>query len=271
MRNRMVVLLALLASAGVPSQTQAQARQPGVTVTFLANEGVLLAAGGRKVLIDALFEKYKTGFALPADSTRAALAAARAPFNDVDAVLFTHYHGDHFHPAPLAAHMRANPRAILLASGQVIDSLQGRLSAGDPSSDRFRARSLARGAKQREVVNGISIDVLGLPHGGRQDVQHLGFIVELGGRRVLHLGDADFNAQTFAALRLDTMRIDVALVPDWALLDEQSRQIVQRWIRPRQIVAIHVMDGEGARVAGAVRRVLPRAVTFARPLETRTW
>ena len=57
MRNRMVVLLTLLASAGVPSQTQAQARQPGVTVTFLANEGVLLAAGGRKVLIDALFQK----------------------------------------------------------------------------------------------------------------------------------------------------------------------------------------------------------------------
>jgi L-ascorbate metabolism protein UlaG (beta-lactamase superfamily) len=95
--------------------------------------------------------------------------------------------------------------------------------------------------------------------------------VELGGRRVLHLGDADFNTRTFAALRLDTMRIDVALVPDWALLDEQSRQIVQRWIRPRQIVAIHVMEGEGERVARAVRRILPKAVTFARPLEMRTW
>jgi L-ascorbate metabolism protein UlaG (beta-lactamase superfamily) len=270
-RIRIVVLMTALAIARVPSQAQAQERQPGVTVTFLANEGVLLTAGGRKVLIDALFEKYKTGFALPADSTRAALAAARAPFNDVDAVLFTHYHGDHFHPAPLAAHMRANPRATLLTSRQVIDSLHGRLSAGDPVTNRIRARSLAPGAKRREIVNGISIDLLGLPHGGRPDVQHLGFIVELGGRRVLHLGDADFNTRTFAALRLDTMQIDVALVPDWALLDGQSRQIVQRWIRPRQIVAIHVMEGEGERVARAVRRVLPRAVTFVRPLETRTW
>lgn len=271
MRNRMVVLLTVLASAGVPPQAQAPQRHQGVTVTFLANEGVLLTAGDRKVLIDALFEKYKTGFALPPDSTRAALAAARAPFNDVDAVLFTHYHGDHFHPAPLAAHMRANPRATLLTSRQVIDSLSGRLSARDPITRRFRARSLARGAKHREVINGISIDLLGLPHGGRPDVQHLGFIVELGGRRVLHLGDADFNARTFADLRLDTMRIDVALVPDWALLDGPSRQIVQRWIRPRQIVAIHVMEGEGERVARAVWRILPRAVTFVRPLERRTW
>ncbi|HET9439198.1 MAG TPA: MBL fold metallo-hydrolase [Longimicrobiales bacterium] len=269
MRNRIVILSSLLCLAAVP--TYPQERHAGVTVTFLANEGVLLTAGGRKVLIDALFEKYKTGFALPADSTRSALAGARAPFNDVDAVLFTHYHGDHFHPAPVAAHMRANARATLLTSQQVIDSLHGRLSAGEPIANRFRARSMAPGAKRREIVNGIRIDVLGLPHGGRPDVQHLGFIVELGGRRVLHLGDADFNAQTFAALRLDTMRIDVALVPEWALLDGQSRQIVQRWIRPRQIVAIHVMEGQQERVARAVRRVLPSATTFTRSLETRTW
>ncbi|HEY0672611.1 MAG TPA: MBL fold metallo-hydrolase [Longimicrobiales bacterium] len=262
-------MLSLLCIAAVQSYPQEQHK--GVTATFLANEGVLLTAGDKKVLIDALFEKYKTGFALPADSTRAALAAARAPFNDVDVVLFTHYHGDHFHPAPVAAHLRANARATLLTSPQVIDSLNGRVSAADPIAQRMRARSLAPGAKRREVVNGINIDVLGLPHGGRPDVQHLGFIVELGGRRVLHLGDADFNTETFARQRLDTMRIDVALVPEWALLDAQSRQIVQRWVRPRHIVAIHVMEGEGERVARALRRVLPSAMTFTRSLEMRTW
>jgi L-ascorbate metabolism protein UlaG (beta-lactamase superfamily) len=67
----------------------------GVTVTFIANEGVMLSGGGRKVLIDALFERYSTGFALADDSTRAALAAARAPFDSVDLLLFTHRHGDH--------------------------------------------------------------------------------------------------------------------------------------------------------------------------------
>ena len=78
-------------------------------------------------------------------------------------------------------------------------------------------------------------------------------------------GSADFS------LRLDTMRIDVALVPEWALLHEPSRQIVQRWIRPRQIVAFHVMAGDGALVERALRRIMPAALTFSRPLERRTW
>ena len=159
----------------------------------------------------------------------------------------------------------------MLTSAQVIDSLRGRLATHDPIARRFRARTTAPGSQRREVVNGINIHLLGIPHGGRPDVQHLGFIVELGGRRVLHLGDADFSTRTFEPLRLDTMRIDVALVPDWALLDEESRQIVQRWIRPRQIVAIHVMEGSEARVTRGVQRFLPSAVTFTRSLETRKW
>jgi L-ascorbate metabolism protein UlaG (beta-lactamase superfamily) len=269
MRNRILIAVAALLVAPIP--VLAQARQQGVTITFLANEGVLLAADGKKVLIDALFEKYKTGFALPADSTRAALAAARAPFNNVDALLFTHYHGDHFHPAPVVAHMRANPHATLLTSRQVIDSLRGRLRADDPVAQRFRARTTSPGTRRREIVNGINIELLGLPHGGRPGVEHLGYVVELGGRRVLHLGDTDFSAETFAPFRLDTLRIDVALVPDWALLHAPSRDVVQRWIRPRQVVAIHVGEGNGARVERELRRLMPAALTFSRPLEVRTW
>lgn len=249
----------------------AQVAQHGVTITFLANEGVLLAAGGKKVLIDALFEKYKTGFALPADSTQRALTSARTPFGDVDALLFTHYHGDHFHPAPVVAHMRANPRATLLTSRQVIDSLQGRLRGDRTLTNRMLARTTSPGKRRREIINGIAIELLGIPHGGRPDVEHLGYIVELGGRRVLHLGDADFSEHTYAPLRLDTARIDVALVPEWALLHEASRRIVERWIRPRHVVAIHVMEGQGPRVERALRRAMPAAVTFSRPLEVRRW
>ena len=57
---------AVLAAAPVP------AVQSALTVTYLANEGVLLSSGARKVLIDALFVKYETGYPVPAESTQAA-------------------------------------------------------------------------------------------------------------------------------------------------------------------------------------------------------
>jgi L-ascorbate metabolism protein UlaG (beta-lactamase superfamily) len=259
--------------AAAQTSTGPRPRTEGVSITFLANEGVLLSSGGKRVLIDALYQRYR-GYAIPADSIRAALESARPPFDSVDLILVTHYHGDHFHPASVASHLRANPRATLLTSKQVIDSLRGRVAAGELLTQRFMARTMKAGTRRTEVVRGITVELLGLPHGGgwrSRGIEHLGYVVELGGRRVLHVGDTEFNEKTFAPFRLDTARIDVALLPEWALTSTEGRRVIERWIRPRQVVAIHVGEGEGEEVARAVRAAIPGAITFSRSLETRRW
>ena len=248
-------------------------RQAGATITFLANEGVLLSSGDKQVLIDALFQKYETGYALPADSTRAALEQARPPFDSVELVLVTHRHGDHFHPAPVIAHLLANPGATLLTSAQVIDSLRGRLRSHPRLEQRILARTTSPGTKQRMVVNGITVELLGLPHGGRQRrvVEHLGYIVDLGGRRILHVGDTDVSEESFAPFRLDTARIDVALLPLWMVTSTEGQRVIERFIRPRQVVAFHVGDEDMESASRSVRRVMPQAITFTRSLDRRTW
>jgi L-ascorbate metabolism protein UlaG (beta-lactamase superfamily) len=258
---RVVIGVALLLSTS--------AQSPGVTVTFLANEGVLLSSGTQKVLIDALFDPYR-GYALPHDSTQRALREARAPYDNVDVVLVTHWHGDHFGAAPVAAHLQANPRATLVTSAQVIDSLRRYAPARDIPASRTQARAVGSGERRREVVNGVPVEILGVTHGsGRNEsVEHRGYIVEIGGRRVLHLGDTQFTEAEFSRLRLDTARIDVALLPAWALTEE--RAIVERWIKPRQIVAIHMQAND---LAGAARieAAWPGAVAFTRSLHKRRW
>ena len=264
----------LLAAATILSRPGSPiGSQDGVTITFLANEGVMLSSGTQKVLIDALFQKYQTGYAVPADSTRATLERARAPFDSVDVVLVTHRHGDHFHPASVAAHMRANPHAVLLTSRQVIDSLRERYDAAGLTDSRIMSPTVAVGTRRRVVVNGITIEVLGLPHVGRRHrrVQHWGYIVELGGRRVLHVGDAEVNEEALALFRLDTARIDVALLPHWDVVSRDGHRVIERWIRPRQVVAFHVGEGKGNLVARAVRSVSPAAVTLVRSLQRHHW
>ena len=223
------------------------------------------------MLIDALFEPYES-FAVPAESTRVALHHANAPFDDVDLVLVTHRHGDHFHPRPAVDHLRANPRAVLVTSRQVIDSLQGRLTSELLRGHRIAPRTLAAGSRRRLLVNGIPVELLGLPHDGRRHrgVEHLAFIVDLGGRRVLHVGDAELSEATLAAFRIDTMRIDVALLPFWALTDDDTRNAVQRWIRPRHVVAFH-LAADDPRAEREVRSAVPAARVLRRPLESMHW
>ena len=272
---RGVAIGALMLFASPLSLGGAQQQTGGLTMTFLANEGVMLASGGKKVLIDALFLKYKTGFATPADSTQAALAAARPPFDNVDLILATHYHGDHFHPQPVAAHLTANPRATLATSSQVIDSLRGRVRAGGPLDSRILVRTTAPGARRREVINGIPVEFLGIPHGtgpsNHLAIEHLVYIVELGGKRVLHVGDAILSDENVRAFRLDTARIDVALVPTWVATGRSSRQAIERWVKPKQVVAFHVGEGGGERASREVRAVMPGAITLTRERETHRW
>jgi L-ascorbate metabolism protein UlaG (beta-lactamase superfamily) len=270
-----VLLLVLPAVAPARAQAPASATTTeGVTITFLANEGVMLSSGGKKVLIDALFLKYGPEFPMPADSTHQALQRARPPFDDVAVILATHRHGDHFHPAPVAAHLRANPRATFLTSQQVIDSVRGHAPARDIPASRFMARTTKVGARQRQVVNGITVEMLGIPHGGLRNrllIEHLAYLVEIGGRRVLHVGDASFSDDVLSPFRLDTARIDVALLPTWIITSEDGKRLIDRWIKPRQVVAIHVSEGDGDAVSRAVQAAYPGAMTFTRSLDSRRW
>ena len=83
MMRDLIACLVILAFGG-PSTggTAIVPPQGGVSITFLANEGVLLSSGDKQVLIDALFQKYETGYAIPADSTRAARRLATPESSD---------------------------------------------------------------------------------------------------------------------------------------------------------------------------------------------
>ena len=150
-----IVLLALDLAMVRPPLASTQA-PPGVTITYLANEGVLLSSGSTRVLIDAFFLRYGPEYAIPADSTQSALARALAPFDSVDLVLVTHRHGDHLHPDPLAGHLSANPGATLLASQQVIDSMR-HVPGVARLAPRMVARTMAPGTRRRALVNGLPV------------------------------------------------------------------------------------------------------------------
>jgi hypothetical protein len=95
-----------------------QRRRTPLEVTYLANEGFMIAGGGRKILIDALFGEGLDGYAVVSPAQRALLEQAREPFADVDAVFATHFHDDHFNAAAVLAHLMRNPTAVGKKSGR---------------------------------------------------------------------------------------------------------------------------------------------------------
>lgn len=257
-----------LVAQSSPSRPDGTAQPAAIVITFLANEGVMVASGGKKILIDALYREGG-GYAVPADTTQACLEQAKAPFDSVALVLVTHAHDDHFHPAPVLAHLRANVGSVLVGSAPVVDDLRRRIPANDRTGDRLLAPRVATGSRRREVINGVTVEILRAPHG--PDDEHLAYMLDLGGRRVFHIGDADPTEAALAGFRLDTAGIDIALIPHWMLVDAGSRRVIERLIGAKHVVAMPIGQRDYDGIARQVADVMPSAVTFRRSLEQLRW
>ena len=113
------------------SQENAASQKPlqlpsgnSLTVTYIANEGVLISAGDKQVLIDGLHREYKPAYLFPPPELLSALEQARDPYNKINVVLVSHLHLDHFHPESVGLHLKNNKSAQLVSSEQIVNGMK---------------------------------------------------------------------------------------------------------------------------------------------------
>lgn len=253
----MLVLAAWTSTAG--------AQASPVQLTYLGNMGVMLAGGGRVVVVDGLHRGELAEYAAIPDTLLALLENGRAPYARVAVALTTHRHRDHFNPLSVASRLSADTAMMYAAPAETIDSLVG-TSAAWASSPRI-LRLSPPVAGREPVADGVT--ALGLPHNPTPTrlAVNVGYLIEIGRLRILHVGDADPNVDTYRALHLDAERIDIAIVPFWYLMGGSDS--LRSAIQPRIWVASHVPPGEAERVRRAVQGMHPNALVLAEPGEQR--
>lgn len=255
-------LLALLGLLGVPLSAQT----PPLNITYLANMGVLLEGGGKRVVIDGLHHGELAEYASVPPAMLEALEKARAPFQHLDLMLTTHRHRDHFNASAVAARLLADSTTTFLAAQETVDSLRAR---SDVAFAGRRLLPVVLPPHQATVrtVSGISLEVLDLPHNSTPSarVTNVGFLVTVGGQRVLHVGDADPTLANFAPHRLAERGVDVAIVPFWYLTDGDDA--VRRAIGARRWIATHIPPADAEAIRRQVLKVVPGAVVLVAPGE----
>src|SRR5215207_7881776 len=102
--------------AGVVPEATSPPQAPTVEITYIANEGVLIRSGDKQVLIDGLHREYGPEYAFLPDAQRVQIETAKAPFNEIDLILVSHRHLDHFHPESVGLHLQHNPKGFLVSS-----------------------------------------------------------------------------------------------------------------------------------------------------------
>jgi L-ascorbate metabolism protein UlaG (beta-lactamase superfamily) len=244
-------------------------------VTYLANEGFMIAGGGKKVLIDALFREGVGGYAVLSTATRALLEQARSPFDGVDVALATHFHADHFDAEAVLAHLKNNSQVFFFSTNQAADKLQA-TGQFDAIKTRVVATLPKEGERSHNKHRGLRVQLLNIHHGRGRPIENLGFIVEIAGKRILHIGDSEAEAAAFQKYEVIEDSIDVAFLPFWYFVNDDFKQAVREQIRPRHIVVMHIeldtfRSGSWQKKWAQIKAGFPNAVYFAQELERKNF
>lgn len=137
-----------------------------VYITFIANCGFLIESGGKKILVDALW-RNSPQYSSPSISTETLelMEKALPPFDDVDLILTTHIHWDHFDQNSVRNHMENNPNAVFVSTLEAVNLLKMGFPDFEEVKDRIIGVEPDEGERVQLYVNGIRIEVLNLPHG----------------------------------------------------------------------------------------------------------
>jgi L-ascorbate metabolism protein UlaG (beta-lactamase superfamily) len=234
--------------------------EPSVLITYVFNAGFLISSGGKKILVDALFDHCRYG---PCSPSRIGLMEnGLPPFDGVDLILTTHIHYDHFDALIVGRHLESNPQALFVSTEDTVNALQSKFPGFDGVKERVVAVRLERGESMQTTLNGIELEIITLPHTD----PNLGFIMNLEGGKVAHLGDAEGVMSDFLPYRLPEKDIDVVIATHYQLMGNTST--IVEGVQARHIVPMHFPPGDVGDLFGVMEDYFPQVILFREPMDS---
>ncbi len=250
--------------------------EEAVEITYIANEGVFIRAGAKQVLIDALHKPYRPAYLSTPPEIEALIMAGAAPFDDVDFLLVSHIHKDHFDAGMVADYLSRQSDVSLFTSGQVIDSVltHARMKDDERIIEEARRKNMVTvpyvdTASSKMERNGIHVTAGKVAHGSERFrwVENLGHVIQMEEHSMLHVGDPGFGREDIAQLLSSTGTIDIALLPSWFVTEEEGREVIDNIIQPAHLVIVHVSPDAVNAVQRAVDMHYPAATVFSKPMQ----
>jgi L-ascorbate metabolism protein UlaG (beta-lactamase superfamily) len=245
------------------------ALQADITITQLANEGVIIEGGQSRIMIDGMVvERYSVYGGLPAAAIPDFEAASGA-FADIDLALVSHRHHDHNQPRFACAFMQASGETRLETSAQVLGLMREKCRKFVTTSPRLRQIDPRYDAHHVITLPDARVTVFPLSHGTRKyaRIQNYGHLVEIGGTAVLHIGDAAMDPADFERAGLGGKRLDVALIPFWFFQPGPGAAVIEAYLDAPLKIAVHIPPGEMEEVRDYMAENYPKVLILGQPLE----
>lgn len=215
-----------------------------IDITLVANAGVLVEHGGTGLLVDGIHRQDGHPFSMVSESDLELMRLGGEPFANLDYLLFTHEHPDHFTAPLVLEHVRQRPvRGMFLPDEEQGSAELGRLFGHVREQGIFFRSLNMEPGQARHFALGYDLMVTAIcaRHMGPQyqDIRNYCFLLSLGGMNVLFTGDGDHVAQYYE-LALRNVALDAVFVNPIFYHNPAGQVIINEIFRPRQVVVYHM-------------------------------
>jgi L-ascorbate metabolism protein UlaG (beta-lactamase superfamily) len=216
-----------------------------VVITYIANEGFFISYSGKKILIDALFPQQNLNYPAPTAELLSQMETAQPPFDNIDLILATHIHPDHFNKNSVTRCLLNNPGAVFISTPQVIELMKMDSENYDVIRNRVKTVILEPQESALVTFNGIEVKIFRTMHSaGNMRDQNQMYLISIEDKKIFHEGDSDGKFETFSNLGLEKENIDIALVHAWFVFEPVNRKIINEYLKPNQLVLMHIANNE---------------------------
>ena len=238
-----------------------------VKVTYIANDGVMIEFEDQKVVIDAINRTSNlTGWVSPSSAALRAVENGDPPYDNIDVIMITHGHGDHYATSAVRNYLSNNPQTKLIAPSSIRNTFGA-------SSSQLVHISLDKFERTNQTLNGINIDILQVEHFDQfgnnfSGLESYAYVVQIKDKKFFHAGDIDYVDSKLDLFNLLPDNITAAFIPTFGnLVNAENRDALINHINPKHVVGLHFQTASLSTTLGQIHSIYPGAITFTTPFQ----
>ena len=177
-------------------------------VTLVANAGVVLEYRGTKLLVDGIYGRGDHPFSNLSPETWREMKAGEGLFQDIDYLLFTHAHPDHFSPQMTMEYLKERKvKGIFLPQTRSVRECG---MAEFLQEHKIPAAFLTQETDRMgfRLENGITVRPFSTLHLDKKyhHVHHFCYLISYGEKNILLCADVDYTSEDFSRMRRFPLR-----------------------------------------------------------------
>lgn len=213
-----------------------------INISLIANAGVLVEYRGVRFLLDGIHYDSRHYFSKVPDILLEELLSGRGRFSNIDYLLFSHNHVDHFSPKHTIQYLKNNDVKSVYLPKDGEGKFQELKNFMQENGVIQKQLKMPIGSAYTYLVGGdMGITVFQCTHMGDQfaDVENYCYLLTLGGKNILFTSDGDYKKEYYEEI-LKKAHIDVLFVNPLYLNTVEGRTVIMDTLKPERIIIYHI-------------------------------